>query len=85
MFPATGSTLTASHKRIRKLAQDSLNITQELKKILNEIKLDRSTRTRGSLAQICQKYFKKGKLDELRMQLQQIERQIDHTMVIDLQ
>lgn len=85
VLPPPGSTLTASHKRIQKLAQDSLATTQKLKEILNEIKFDRSTRTRGSLAQICQKYFKRGKLDELRTQLQQMERQIDHTMVTDLQ
>lgn len=83
VLPTLSTRLRPPDRRYQQLAEESIKITEDLKIMLNKVKLDKRRRPQA-LTQICRMYFKKPELDKLRMRLQQIEEQIDRKIVRDL-
>jgi uncharacterized protein YoxC len=83
---AKGLTLSPRYARIRDLAREVTSVNAELKRILNNIELEKNRpgRKNPPLKQILKTYIKKPQLEQLATRLQKCESLLDSTILREL-
>jgi hypothetical protein len=83
---APAQTMTRVDKRVLTFAQQSIDVTEELKKVLNRIAFGKwqAGGNSNSLKRVVRSYVKKSKIDELTKKLQDCESELGKTMLGEL-